>query len=172
MTAWVCKHVGHWGSGLLQPLSGSVDSLLLTLVPVLVYLLSGMWSYVRLNLSEGTCPSVTWASGQHSKRTNVHTDSHTDKQLNDTAFLVSHTLYPNCAQIKKHNPVYLPLSFMTYTHAPCTCVCWGLSSQCPDACTFMTNNQALWSHKKDKGPLSLRILNTHAEWKHTHLRHC
>lgn len=55
----------------------AVVTLFLTLVPVLVYLLSGMWSYVSLNLSESTCPSVTWATGQH---TQTHTSTVTHRQ--------------------------------------------------------------------------------------------
>lgn len=92
----------------------AVVTLFLTLVPVLVYLLSGMWSYVSLNLSESTCPSVTWATGQHTHR-HTRPQWHTDKQLNDMASLVSHTVDPNCAHMKKHNLVYTPLNFTTHT---------------------------------------------------------
>lgn len=61
-----------WVSGCLLEL---VPPLFLTLVLMLVYLLSGMWSYVRFNLSESTCYTVTWVNVQH---THTHTRRQTE----------------------------------------------------------------------------------------------
>lgn len=103
--------------------------------------------------------------------TDVHADSHTDKQLNDMASLVSRTVYPNCAQIRKRNPVYTPLSFTTHTHTAHTSV----KVLHPVWTHCVLTRALLWpitglfrSHNKDKGPLSLRMLNTHTQSGNTH----
>lgn len=137
MTAWVCVYCGSprlgqaWASSVwLRGRAGA--SLFLTLVPVLVYLLSGMCCYVRFNLSGSTCPSVTWATGQHT-HTHTHGCPHWlthRQQLNDMACLCCSTAY--CVHTAKLYDAYC-----THIHK-----CFTLGSLCPDACTFMTNNWA------------------------------
>lgn len=67
-----------------------------TLVPVLVYLLSGEWRYLRLNLSDyHQVTTVTRVTGQH---THTHGCKHLlDQQLNDTAVPVSQRVYQKCS---------------------------------------------------------------------------
>lgn len=81
MRALLRRHVGHRGRALPQArapgFAGEPEPhWVLTLVPQLVYLLSGMWNYVRLKLSESTICSVS------QKKTHVHADSCADKQQN------------------------------------------------------------------------------------------
>lgn len=95
-------------------------SLFLTLVLVLVYLLSGMRSYVRLNLSESTLSPVTWLTGQHTQ-TLTHTQTNS---FNDMAFLVSRTAYLNSDQIKKP---CVHTAKLSNAHTYCTHWCWGLT---------------------------------------------
>lgn len=132
----ICMHVGHLGSAPVRPLAfaGGAVTLFLTLVPLLVYLPSGMWGYVSSNLSESTCP-VTWTTGQR-----THTSTMTYNQLNDMTSAVSHTQFiQTVALMKKRNLVYTRLIFMTRTaHTQVL----RFYTQRTDLRAFTTNNQA------------------------------
>lgn len=122
------------------------SSMFLTLDLLHVYLLTGMLTYVSPNLSKSTSPSVTRATGQH-----THTRMSTLTHTQTVAFLVSHAVYShthNFAKIKNitlcvhiANLYDLHTHALTHTHihtcydfTPC------LSSLCPGACAFMSNN--------------------------------
>lgn len=105
-------------------------TLFLTLVPVLVYLLSGMWSYVSPNLSESTVhvPLLPGLQGN----THAHRSAVTHRQ----------TVYPNCARVEKHNLVYTLQNFTTHTAHTRIRVLLPPRAHCTHTHAFTSNNWA------------------------------
>lgn len=115
----------------------SRSPLFLTFLLQFVYLLGGMWNYVRPNLSQSTHPSVTWATGQ---RTHHYWLTHRQTAWwHDSA-----AVWQLISKLWSNKKVTTVKFYYRFTHATCACVMFlhRVWAQPPDTCTFTTNNWA------------------------------